>query len=120
MKKVDWDKPVEWVTRGGDVKPVTLDTNDECRKVISEWGPLFPAEDGDLRIGDGSFIRNVTEPEAIVGELASFDGPTLRDQLAMAALTGFLSFGAARLHPCERMAKDAYQVADAMMEARNA
>ena len=119
---IDWDKPVEWVANNGGVTPVTfaaIHDGEHGVEVKSKYGSLYAYTDGRLA-ADCGYIRNTPEPEAIVGELASFDGPTLRDQLAMAALTGFLSFGAARLHPCERMAKDAYQVADAMMEARNA
>lgn len=46
------------------------------------------------------------------------DQPTLRDQFAMATLTGLLS-DAHEVIPYEDMPKKAYEIADAMMEARN-
>ena len=48
-------------------------------------------------------------------------GPTLRDQFAMAALTGYLtSVGVVNGHypPDDDLARYAYEAADAMMKAR--
>jgi len=47
--------------------------------------------------------------------------PTLRDQFAMAALTGFVASGKlGEAYTQEVLAGASYQIADAMMEAREA
>jgi len=49
----------------------------------------------------------------------SSNQPTLRDQFAMAALQGLMAGGDYRACPFRIRAKEAYELADAMMEARN-
>ena len=44
------------------------------------------------------------------------DQPTLRDQFAMAALTGLLA--SCKTHRVDTYVRDSYQMADAMLEAR--
>ena len=47
--------------------------------------------------------------------------PTLRDQFAMAALTGFVASGKlSKVYTQEVLAGASYQIADAMMRAREA
>ena len=47
--------------------------------------------------------------------------PTLRDQFAMAAVTGFLASGKlGKVYTQEVLAGASYQIADALMEAREA
>jgi hypothetical protein len=48
------------------------------------------------------------------------DHPSLRDQFAMAALTGILINIGWDRRPTEQLARIAYYQADAMLEARNA
>ena len=46
------------------------------------------------------------------------EGPTLRDQFAMAALTGYISADTEYQCPATHLAEWSYDVADAMLEAR--
>jgi hypothetical protein len=46
------------------------------------------------------------------------ENPTLRDQFAMAALTGLLAAELEYDNPADHMAKQAYIAADAMLKAR--
>ena len=45
------------------------------------------------------------------------DRPSLRDQFAMAAITGLISLG--KTDVIEELAQDAYRIADAMLVARD-
>jgi hypothetical protein len=45
--------------------------------------------------------------------------PSLRDRIAIAALTGMATAAGFQGAPWERLAKDAYQAADAMLKARS-
>lgn len=80
---------------------------------VKYWG------DGEMNGLESSYIARA------LGVIAD-QQPNLRDQFAMAALTGFLSSpeGCRQSMLCagllndESMAHDAYKIADAMMEAR--
>lgn len=115
MNDIDWNKPLELM----DGTPVTA-------VMGSASGPpgVGPSKDTSHRwllgvpgypygyhvLGDNpSYLRNRKEVA---------EAPTLRDQFAMAALTGFCAPHDEDWEDYETMAIHAYRVADAMMEAR--
>lgn len=61
--------------------------------------------------------KKIAEQQRAIIEAMGFSQPTLRDQFAMAALTGLIASAdlEAELH---HFALDAYAIADAMLEAR--
>ena len=67
----------------------------------------------------GETKQRISELEAEIVRLREAQ-PTLRDQFAMAALTGILVHTGWDRKPTEQLARLAYYQADAMMEARDA
>lgn len=66
---------------------------------------------------DNEFTRNPPRPPSSDSSVQSPDKLTLRDQFAMAALTGLLAQTDKPVSAAE-FARQAYVAADAMMEAR--
>lgn len=125
MEKIDWTKPIEDM----DGMPCLVD-------VFGDPYAKYPAR---VKFPNGPAIwldaygrwenyqvRNVAEvadaeiPQHIyqrVGEVEMFkSGATLRDQFAMAALTGLI-FG--KGYCSAVLVDESYDIADAMLEARN-
>lgn len=127
-----------WICRDGSkriiggVEPLTLPSggiNDypirsvgEYMESVNAYGEVWHRPNGKAC---GSFIsydlisKVVDEPEAAPAG-SSPRSQTLRDELALAAINGFLSGDLCKDNtwPFSEMASAAYEVADAMMEAR--
>lgn len=74
----------------------------------------------DPEIVEGvEWVTEYEEPEKEAGQVTSPDTPTLRDQFAMAALTGLLSCEETSGDPDE-FAEWSYEYADVMLAAREA
>lgn len=119
---IDWSKPLELM----DGTPVRLDPDERapdefgghwvCRedgKLITcpggmEWCSLSIEPNGEFE--GKAFVRNRAEPTP--------ETLTLRDQFAMAALTGIMATDSDGEHAEEWVAKRAYHLADAMLTAR--
>lgn len=117
---IDWTKPVEWVAANGSVNEViTVRREDGTYPYVltTEYGKIHCHEDGRICISGVGYIRNVDEPKIVFPPVPERT-PTLRDQFAMATLTGILTDASYRYH--EDDAEKAYRIADAMLEARNA
>ena len=67
----------------------------------------------------GDTKQRINELESEIMRLKEAQ-PTLRDQFAMAALTGILSNSSVQRQPSWELAFDSFLLADAMMDARNA
>lgn len=115
MEKIDWTKPIEWVNSAGDVFNAEFVMVSEfgLRTIATPHGNIYCNDRGELVGGIPGCVRNrATETEP---------AKTLRDQFAMAALSGMLSDY--RVVMVDRtgatVASAAYEYADAMLEARN-
>ena len=93
-------------------------------KVSSKNYPFFCKVHDKCWKEDGSFMDlGVHDPEDIVGEYAEHYAPneapqlTMRDQFAMAALTGLIA-RAGEYASTDAFVSSAYKFADAMMKAR--
>lgn len=74
----------------------------------------------DPKIVEGVEYVNGHEQAQQAGEFTPQDAPTLRDQFAMAALTGLLCVPIGSQYTNTMAASDAYNYADAMLAAREA
>ena len=134
MPNIDWTKPIETVPCARNPVPAP------CTRRLARNGQYEVRIEGDwFSYWDDNYgriswlqydsngtatewlptVRNVVEPQvqpaAVVNNVES--SATLRDQFAMAALTGMLADPTSSLG-AEAMAEDAYAFADAMLKAR--
>jgi hypothetical protein len=110
-------------TRGGDVVGPMKQTGDQRYP----W-TAFSEIVGDLLrwTPEGDYSYAAENPHDLISEVYVSDTPptnapapeakTLRDEFAIAALTGMI---AADHEFTDRIAEETYEIADAMMEARN-
>lgn len=120
MSKVAWSKPIEWVFHDGSTKNAKFVGKSAAGSfhVETEYGPLFCDEYGAYGIRASGYIRNVQDH-------SEQETATLRDQFAMAALTGELAQQDENLSDIyntnegvTELADWCYIMADAMIEAR--
>lgn len=115
---IDWTKPLELM----DGTPVRLETPAEMKGAFGGTNPDIHGDywivkmDGSSLPGDGcqrpdtTKVRNRATPEP------ETPTKTLRDEFAMAALTGLIIGD--KVHGPVSIVDDAYRAADAMMAAR--
>ncbi|MBS7777660.1 hypothetical protein [Acidovorax sp. CCYZU-2555] len=94
-------------------------------EVINDGGPAFPITDASVmhRVGMAA-VEAITDPgerdKAYIAATAQFaQGMTLRDHFASQAIQGVFEGGLPDKLYCEVVAKRAYELADAMIRARD-
>ena len=123
---IDWTKPLEVVYDDGQVTDAKLVDGElaDCHRVHDGTNVWWAEKSDGQIIPCGHRVRNRADPETVTPEIAFLtdEQPTIRDQFAMAALTGILAsedYGAAQnFYHGASAATRSYEIADAMLAER--